>query len=363
MTIDNGNHLVLSGNEAVANYLAAIGASDRLEGPERASFLFADLRDGSRWTLAPNEGPLPWWIGSPSRRVPGTRASDYLKLAGLLHARADQTVADVIPTTGTLWDRLIDPFLLAALNVPAAEGSAKLAGEVVRQTLARGGRAYRPRIASPSLAAAFVEPAVAQIGDVRLGRRLRAFDCAGDHINRLHFGDESDEVGADEVVILAVPAWVAHDLLPEITVPDEHQSIINAHYRIATPPETPAMFGVIGGLAEWIFTFPGRVSVTISGANRLDDVERETLAQDIWADVARVLGLPTELPAWQIVREKRATFAATPAQDAKRPVAATDWANLFLAGDWTQTGLPSTIEGALRSGATAARLAKQGKSR
>ena len=63
------------------------------------------------------------------------------------------------------------------------------------------------------------------------------------------------------------------------------------------------------------------------------------------------------MPAWQIVKEKRATFAATPAQDARRPAAKTGWRNLFLAGDWTQTGLPATIEGALRSGETAAALA------
>ena len=63
------------------------------------------------------------------------------------------------------------------------------------------------------------------------------------------------------------------------------------------------------------------------------------------------------MPRWQIVKEKRATFAATPDQNAKRPGAATRWHNLFLAGDWTDTGLPATIEGALRSGETAARLA------
>jgi uncharacterized protein with NAD-binding domain and iron-sulfur cluster len=56
------------------------------------------------------------------------------------------------------------------------------------------------------------------------------------------------------------------------------------------------------------------------------------------------------MPPWQIVKERRATFSATPRQDSKRPAAATDWANLVLAGDWTQTGLPATLEGAVRSG-------------
>jgi uncharacterized protein with NAD-binding domain and iron-sulfur cluster len=62
------------------------------------------------------------------------------------------------------------------------------------------------------------------------------------------------------------------------------------------------------------------------------------------------------LPPWQIIKEKRATFAATPKQDALRPGAGTQWRNLALAGDWTQTGLPATIEGAIRSGIEAARL-------
>ena len=81
------------------------------------------------------------------------------------------------------------------------------------------------------------------------------------------------------------------------------------------------------------------------------------MAATIWQEVAAVAGLPNALPPWQIVRERRATFAATPAEDAKRPGAATAWRNLVLAGDWTKTGLPATIEGAIRSGNRAADLA------
>jgi uncharacterized protein with NAD-binding domain and iron-sulfur cluster len=95
----------------------------------------------------------------------------------------------------------------------------------------------------------------------------------------------------------------------------------------------------------------------VSGADRLVEVERDALAATLWRDVAAVYRLPPDLPPWQIVKEKRATFAATPEQNAKRPVAETAWKNLTLAGDWVQTGLPATIEGALRSGEHAADLA------
>ena len=97
--------------------------------------------------------------------------------------------------------------------------------------------------------------------------------------------------------------------------------------------------------------------MTVSGADQLVDLDRESLARLLWHDVAAVHGLSEELPPWQIVKEKRATFAATPEQDALRPNAATAFANLVLAGDWTQTGLPATIEGAIRSGYKAAQLA------
>jgi len=116
------------------------------------------------------------------------------------------------------------------------------------------------------------------------------------------------------------------------------------------------MLGLVNATAEWIFTFPDRISVTVSAADEIVDLDREELARRLYKDVAKALGLPGELPVWQIVKEKRATFAATPEQNVLRPGAQTQWKNLLLAGDWTKTGLPATIEGALRSGQHAAQF-------
>jgi hypothetical protein len=261
-----------------------------------------------------------------------------------------------------LWERLLEPFLLAALNTEPRSGSADLAGAVVRETLAKGGRAYRPRIAHPTLSAAFIEPALQTLqcrpgASVRLNRRLRGFSFEDGRVSGLEFAGEVAPVGERDRVILAVPPWIAQSLIEGLSAPDEFRSIVNAHFKIAPPSGAAPIVGVIGGAAEWVFAFPDRLSVTISGADAIVDLEREELVRRIWADVCAVHGLSGDPPPWQIVKERRATFAATPEQNAKRPPARTAWSNLYLAGDWTATGLPATIEGALRSGETAAALA------
>jgi len=149
---------------------------------------------------------------------------------------------------------------------------------------------------------------------------------------------------------------VAASLVPGLSTPTEFRAIVNAHFRLKPPAGIAPMTGVINGMVEWLFAFPDRLSVTISGADRLLDTPREELAPRIWREVAEIAGIAGPLPPWQIVRERRATFAALPRENAKRPGARTDWKNLFLAGDWTATGLPATIEGAIRSGNRAAEL-------
>jgi uncharacterized protein with NAD-binding domain and iron-sulfur cluster len=86
---------------------------------------------------------------------------------------------------------------------------------------------------------------------------------------------------------------------------------------------------------------------------------REDLAADLWRDVAALTGLSDAIPAWRIIRQKRATFAATPEQDALRPSCETPWRNLFLAGAYVQNGLPDSLESAVRSGALAAERARK----
>jgi hypothetical protein len=231
---------------------------------------------------------------------------------------------------------------------------------VVRETLLAGGQACRPLIARDGLSAVLVEPAIRLLQDkganIQFGHELREFGMSANSVGELKFGADAVAIAPDDAVVMAVPPRAAASLLPGLKTPSRFRAIVNAHFRFDPPKEMPPILGVVGGLVEWLFAFPQRLSVTVSNADRLVDMPREELAQAIWRDICKAGDLQGELPPWQIVRERRATFEATPEQNALRPGPSTSWKNLFLAGDWTDTGLPATIEGSVRSGNRAADL-------
>jgi squalene-associated FAD-dependent desaturase len=361
LTIDNGNHLLLSGNRHALAYARSIGSEAGLVGPKLAQFPFVDLATRQRWMLDLGESRWPLWVLDESRRVPDTRLADYLALAPLVWAGRGKLVGKAIPCAGTLYQRLVQPLLLAALNVDPPEGSAGLAGAIVRETLLAGGQACRPLIARDGLSAVLIEPAIKILqqkgAQIHIGHELRELATSAGRVAGLKFGGEdSVAIGPDDAVVLAVPPRPAAALLPGLKTPTQFRAIVNAHFRVTPPRDMAPILGVIGGLVEWLFAFPQRLSVTISNGDRLVDMPREELASAIWQDICKASGMTGDLPAWQIVRERRATFAATPEQDALRPKAVTPLKNLFLAGDWTDTGLPATIEGSVRSGDRAADL-------
>jgi squalene-associated FAD-dependent desaturase len=357
--IDNGNHMVMAGNTAAMAYLREIDATATLTGPAEAEFSFLDLASGERWVLRPNLGRVPWWLFRKNRRVPGTRAWDYFRGLRLAWARPEDTVTALLHRDTVIFQRLWLPLAVAVLNTDVDEASAVPLVRTLRETFAEGGAACRPLVPSEGLSESLIDPALDRLramgGELRLGSRLRAIEAEGRRVSKLIFdaGDEALDSGA--AAVIAVPAPVASRVIPGLAAPDAFRAIVNAHFRATAPAGSPLFIGLIGGTAQWVFRKREVLSVTISAADRLVDTPGEDLARLLWPEVQRAYGL-TEgpLPAWQIVKEKRATFAATPAQLDRRPKTATRWGNLVLAGDWTDTGLPATIEGALRSGFAAA---------
>ncbi len=361
--IDNGNHLLVSGNEAAMAYIAEIGAAGTFIAGEVAAFPFVNLATGDRWSIRPNDGQLPWWILTSGRGVKGARPWHYLEILKLRAAGAEMTVREALDPKSPLYERLWRPLCVAALNTEPEHASAELMYSVLADTFGRGGASLRPLLPRDGLSESLVEPALRFLqqegAEIRFGARLRHLGLDNGGATSLLFVQDNVPVAPGDAVILALPAPIAGDLLPDLAPPDEFRAIVNAHYRYETaslPGGGQHRFvGVIGGDVDWVFVKPGILSTTTSAAERLVDLPAEELAPRLWRDVALALGLEgSPVPPRRVVKEKRATFAATRTQLRRRPPLATRWPNLILAGDWVQTGWPATIEGAIRSGFAAA---------
>ncbi|WP_165772257.1 hydroxysqualene dehydroxylase HpnE [Niveispirillum lacus] len=364
-TIDNGNHLILGANRECLTYLDRVGGRDGLQTVDPVCLPFRDLQTGENWALRPGLGPLPLWLADPHRRVPDSRLVDYLRVLTLAFAGPDRRVIDLLPESHPLTARLWKPLAVSILNTPYEEGSARLLWAVFRQTLLRGAEACRPYIAGPGgLSAALVDPALNFLakagGDVRFGKRLKAlYRSANGAVDLLDFGTEMIRLTPDDRVVIALPAETVGALLPTLSIPDRSHGILNAHYRLDQSAQLPGglpLLGLTGGIAEWLFVREDVVSVTVSAADTLINRPVDDLLALLWRDVAAALGRDPDRPAMgRLIKERRAGFAATPDQNRRRP-GIRHGPNLFLVGDWTDTGLPATIEGAVQSGHRAAAL-------
>lgn len=367
--IDNGNHLIMSGNKAALSYLDRIGSPKPLVWPDGAVYPFVDVRTNARWTIRINDGLFPSWIFNDDTRVPETGLMDYAKAASIAFAGKNRTVAEVVDEKSPLFETFWEPLTLAVLNTTPARGSAKLLWRVIRETFLLGGAASTPLVARTGLGPAFVDPAIALIeqsgGIVRLNTRLRQAWMEGGVVQSLNFADESVTLEEGEQVIYAMPPTRLKQIMPELDPPTDDASILNVHFRLSEPYQNrratdSAFIALIGSLAQWVFIRDDVVSVTTSAADALgaDDVPNDKVVAQIWDEVRIALGLDGETyERARVIREKRATPDQSPAGVMKRLKAETRYRNLFLAGDHTDTGVPATIEGSIRSGEKAAALA------
>jgi len=201
-----------------------------------------------------------------------------------------------------------------------------------------------------------------------LGRRVAALKIFDDRVSGITLNDGS-EIKADNVIIaLPAPAMARllapHAALAPIATRLEqmrHEPITTVFLRY--PPHVRLdfpLYGLHDTLGHWIFDRGadgqrGLMSIVISGGGWHMEMDNETLACGVTAELAQLFpDWPSALEHW-VIREKRATFVCAPGVNALRPGAATPVAGCWLAGDATATGLPATLEGAVRSGLNGAR--------
>ncbi|MEN2987473.1 FAD-dependent oxidoreductase [Tistrella sp. BH-R2-4] len=353
--LDNGTHVLLGANPAALDFVRRVGGRFRMLPPVYpVVVLDAPGGDVTRRLHLDLDRPLA------ALRAIGAGTGDLAALLRLvvIGGRNGRIGHDHSRLLSTPCGRLLlGPLIRAALNIDAADADTRLVRRLLGRLALAGPAGLRLYLAEGGLDAALIAPALARLGD--LGASLRA----GAAVDRL------PEPAADQAIILAVPPAAAKRLLPALRVPEGSSAILNLHYALPAGVGTshlPDALMVVGGLADWIFHRDGILSITTSAADDRVGDPAERLAAIGWAEIRNALGadagLPRDMPPVRVVKEKRATMRHDPAGEARRPPPGTSMQRqVYLAGDWTDTGLPATIEGAVLSGRAAARAVLTGR--
>ena len=376
--VDNGQHVLLGCYTETLAFLADIDAMDNVSVQPRLSVTMID-RDGQQTTLAcpPLPSPLHFLGGVFAWRALGWKDRlSVLRMAGPPRAFPDESVDAWLKRhgqTARIREMLWEPLALAALNQPVNDAVAPPFARVLAEMLGGGAKASAIILPAKPLHLMYAEPARTFIeragGSVRMGAPAKvvvergrvAVEAAGDR-------------WTPRAVVSTVPWFALGDLLTGDTA--ALNDILDRAGAMASSPIVTVnlwfdaavmdepFIGLPGRDMQWVFdkrkVFGGdasHLSLVSSGASA--SVAR-TNTEIIAAAHAELSGaLPrvrrATLVRATVVREPKATFSLAPGQPA-RPGTATPVSGLLLAGDWIDTGLPATIESAVRSGHRAAAL-------
>lgn len=390
LTVDNGQHVFLRCCTAYRGLLERIGAGpesgltvlqDRLDIPLRSA------QDGTEGRLRRTGAPAPLHLAgslagykllAPRERMRLGGTALGLRMTDPQDPKADERGFGEFlrkhKQSPKAVDRLWSVISTATLNIDPENASLALAAKVFRTGLlehadgADLGYAAVPlgrihdTMARAALAAAGVE--------VRTAVKASALE-AGPRVTVVDRSGTPEHIDCDALV-LAVPHDVAAVLLPAphptAFAQLGHSPILNVHLRYAAPVLDRPFLAGVDSPAQWIFDRtaasglggePGRyLAVTVSAADEYIDMPSATLGRMFESELARLLPAARDTPVEEvfITRERRATFRQARATARLRPGAGTAVPGVYLAGAWTATGWPDTMESAVRSGINAAGL-------
>lgn len=360
--IDNGNHLILGVNHEIFHYLNILNVDiNQVFHRLPLEFNMIDLSKETMSAILPNMGIIPWWILFKSRRFFKTSIVDYLEIIKIFVAKSSKTVSQSLDPNKVLYEKLWRPLTLAIMNAQPEQASAKVLGKTLRKIFFEKG-GIQAFISKIGLSKIFVEPALDYLkkfhAEIFFNCSLKTIDFTSE-FPKLIFAGKTIEITPNDKVILAVPPYIIHKLKLPVVYPQEYESILNVHFSVSPLiwgkflSKLPTMMGLIHGISDWIFLRANLISITKSAAN---DINEKVEVEYIWEEVKKAIKIYYGIEQLfyeksRIIMEKRATFLQNPHNcEFMRPSLKTPIPNFYLAGDWTNTNLPATIEGAISSG-------------
>ncbi|MCL2586232.1 MAG: hydroxysqualene dehydroxylase HpnE, partial [Streptosporangiales bacterium] len=392
LIVDTGQHVFLRCCTAYRGLLDRLGMT--AHAPIQPRFDVTVLSPSGRARLRRAKMPAPLHLGtalaryhvlSPAERIKVTRAALAFRQVDPEDPEADATrLGDWMTARGqsehtrrALWDL----FTIATLNVPGDDASLALAAKVVRTGLLEDAPAADigvPALPLGDLHGTAGRRKLESLGaSVRVSAKVESIQVTGPskYIVRLARSDEAIE--ADKVV-LAVPHEAAAKLIPAGALPDGQVSawsglgaapIVNLHVIYDRKVMDAPFAAAVDSPAQWVFDRT-RISgmhargddgqylaVSLSAADFCVDTSVAELRERFVPALAEVLPAAGDASVREffVTRERRATFRQVPGCGRLRPPAATGLPGLVLAGSWTDTGWPDTMESAVRSGLNAVR--------
>jgi squalene-associated FAD-dependent desaturase len=377
VALDNGLHVLIGAYRETLALVRRVNAE-----PARAlTRLPLDWRIHDRFRLKAARLPAPLHLaaglltarGAPlSERIAAARFMSAMRASAFSLPR-DITVRELLAShaqgpaiTRYLWE----PLCVAALNTPPGIASAQVFLNVLRDGLAAERAAGDILLARVDLTALFPEPAAdyvrARGGAVHTGRTVEALHQDG---ARMSLRTRDGETVFDHVICAVSPHRAARLLseLPEMTATIaalealRYQPIHSVYLQFNEPVRLPAPMLGFEGTAHWLFDREaicgqrGLIAAVISASGAHEDLAQDALARRVHEEIEGAFG-PLPPLAWhRVIAEKRATFECTVGLE--RPAARTALAAVHLAGDYTESGYPATLEAAVRSGIAAAHRA------
>jgi squalene-associated FAD-dependent desaturase len=381
--IDNGQHVLIAGYARTMDFLGTIGTRDRLAVQRIPELLFHHPERGFCSFRLPS---LP----SPFHFLGGIITTDLFSVPDKLRmlragvalrsfrpeAVGGMTIEAWLDSLGqsaeakrSFWE----PLAVSIMNEHIGVASAIVFIRAIRTAFLSGSRGASLAIPTVGLSDLYVEPARVYIeghgGVVRCGADVASSVGDGKNVAAVRL-KEGETIGCS-ALILAVPSYRAAALLPErlretgyiasaASIP--LSPIVSVHLWFEEEVMPQDALGVIGRRIQWVFNRRkicpenekakgGHLSVVISAAHAVVEMGNDDLTRIALEDLRSVFGAKLGQATHAVViREKRGTFSCTPEVERIRPGYDTPVPNLFIAGDWTNTGYPATIEGAIMSG-------------
>lgn len=369
----DGQHIALGCCTELLDFCRRLGIEDCFRRDSQLSFFGPD---GRRCDLG-----AAWWLPAPLHLMPSLLGLTYLSLAERLRtmglvARLAYGRHDDTESLGAWLSRhgcsaaelrlFWGPILASALGELPDRLALAPAAQVVRETFLGPRGAYQPLVPRMPFAEIYDHRAgtrLAELGVV-ICRSTRVAQIEGDRqrVSGLLLAD-GRRVTADAIIV-AVP-WrrvrrllspALQEALPELTAVDRIPagSITGVHLWFDRPINRLAHAGLPGRVSQWVFqpdAAENYYQVSISASHRLE-LTRGQLLAEVLRELAAVFPAAgdAQLLHHRIVIDPAAVFVLAPGVERLRPVQRTAIGNFFLAGDWTRTGWPATMEGAIRSG-------------